>query len=69
MVVIRNLCKILVGKSEGRRPLRIPRHRWEDVIKMGLRETVSEGVDWIHVAQNINQWWALVNMLINLWVP
>jgi hypothetical protein len=42
---MRNAYKILVGKLEGRRPLRRPRHSWEDGIKMDLRETEQEGVD------------------------
>jgi hypothetical protein len=42
--------RILVGKSEGRRPLGTSRHRWEDNIKIGLKEVGYEGVDWIHLA-------------------
>jgi len=44
---MRNVYKILVGKSEGKRPLGRPRHRWEDNIRMDLREIRWEGVDWI----------------------
>jgi hypothetical protein len=46
-----------------------PRLRREDNIRMDLREIVWEGVDWIHLAQNRVQWWALVNMVMNLGVP
>jgi len=49
---MRNAYKILVGKPEGKRPLGRHRHRWEDNIRMGLREIGSEGVDWIHLAQD-----------------
>jgi len=59
---------ILVGKSEGKRPLRRPRHRWEDNIRLDLREIGWDNVDWTCLAQNRNQWQALVNMVINLWV-
>jgi hypothetical protein len=64
---MRNVYKILVGKPEGKRPLRRPRHRWEDNIKMDLREIRFEGVDWIHLAQNRDHQQALVNMVMNLW--
>jgi hypothetical protein len=43
--------KILVGKLEGKRPFGTPRHRWQDNIKMDLREIGLEGVDWVHLAQ------------------
>jgi hypothetical protein len=53
-----------VGKAEGKRPLGRPRHMLENNIKMGLR---MSGVDWIDLAQDRDQWRALVNMLMNLW--
>jgi hypothetical protein len=56
---------ILVWKPEGKRPLRRPRLRWEDNIKIDHREMVWEGVDWIHVVQDREQWWALVNKVVN----
>jgi hypothetical protein len=65
----RNACKILVGKPEGKRPLGRPRCRWEDNIKMGLREIGFRDVDWIHWAQDRDRWRALVNTLMNLRVP
>jgi hypothetical protein len=43
---IRNMYKMLVGKPKGKRPLRRPRHRWEDNIRMDPRETGFRGVDW-----------------------
>jgi hypothetical protein len=46
---------ILVGKPEGRRPLGRPRHRWEDNIKLDLREIGFGDVDWIHLAQDRNR--------------
>jgi hypothetical protein len=52
---MRNAYSILVGKPEGKRPLGKPRRRWEDNIRMGLREIEWEGVDCIHLAQDKNQ--------------
>jgi hypothetical protein len=52
----RNACRVLVGKPEGKRPLRRPRCRWEDNIKMDLREIGWGGMDWINLAQNRDQW-------------
>jgi hypothetical protein len=60
---------ILVGRPEGRRPLGRPSYRWEDNIKMDLREIGFGDVDWILLAQDRDTWWALVNMVMNLWVP
>jgi hypothetical protein len=57
---MRSAYSILVGKPEGMRPLGKPRRRWEN-IRMGLRETGWEGEDWIHLATDSEQWWALVN--------
>jgi hypothetical protein len=65
----RNAFRILVGKPEGKRPLGRPRHRWVDEIKMDLREIGWDGVDWIDMAQNRDQWRVLVNTVLNLWVP
>jgi hypothetical protein len=61
--------RILVGKPEGRAPLGRPRHGWMDNIKMDLREIGWDGMDWIALAQDRDQWRALVNMVMNLWVP
>jgi hypothetical protein len=65
----RNAYRILVGKSEGKRPLGRPRSRWVDNIKIDLREIGWVGVYWIDLAQDRDQWRALVNTVINLWVP
>jgi hypothetical protein len=69
MGVKRNACRILVGNPEGRRPLGRPRHRWVDNIKMDLREIGCYGVDWINLAQDRDQWRALVNAVMNLRIP
>jgi hypothetical protein len=61
--------RILVGKPEGKRPLGRPRRRWVDNIKMGLREIGWDGRDWIELAQDKDQWRALVNTVMNLRVP
>jgi hypothetical protein len=66
---MRNAYKILVGKPEWKRPLKRPGYRWEDNIKMDLRETGWEGVDWIHLAQDMDQWLAVANKVMNLRVP
>jgi hypothetical protein len=52
---MRNAYKILVGKSEGKRPLGRPRRRWKDNIRMDIKEIGWEGVDWIHLAKDRNQ--------------
>ena len=64
----RGAYRALVGKPEGRRPLGRPRRRWEDNIKMDLRE-VGWGMDWISLAQDRDRWRALVNTVMNLGVP
>jgi ribosome biogenesis protein Nip4 len=66
---VRGAYNILVGKSEGRRPLRRHRRRWEDNIKMDLREIGFGDVDWIHLAQDRDTWRAVVNTVMNLRVP
>jgi hypothetical protein len=60
---------ILVGKPEGKRPLGRPGRRWKDNNKINLRETEWGGMDWINLAQDRNQWRALVNTVLNLRVP
>jgi hypothetical protein len=66
---MRNAYRILVGKPEGKRLLGRPRPSWEDNIKMDHREIMLECVDWIHVAQDRDRWWAPVNTVVNLQVP
>jgi hypothetical protein len=58
--------RILVGKPEGKRPLRRPRRRCMDIIKMNVREIGWGGMDWIELARYRDQWRALVNTVINL---
>jgi hypothetical protein len=57
-----------VGKPEGNKPVGRPRRRWEDNIKMDLREIEWGGMDWIDLSQDRGQWRALVNMVMNLQV-
>jgi hypothetical protein len=59
----------LVGKSQGKRPLGKPRRRRVDNIKIDLREMAWCGMDWIDVAQDRDQWRALLNTVMNLRVP
>jgi hypothetical protein len=66
---MRNAYKILVKQPEGKRPLWQPRHKWENNIKMDLTEIVCEDVDWIHLAQDRDQWWTHLNMVMNPQVP
>jgi hypothetical protein len=65
----RNAYRILVGKPEGRRSLGRPRRRWVDNIEIDLREIGWDGVDWVNMAQDRDQWRALVNTVMNLRVP
>jgi hypothetical protein len=57
-----------IGEPEGKRPLGRPGHWWQDTIKIDLREIGFGVVDWVHLAQNRDQWWALANMVMNLCV-
>jgi hypothetical protein len=65
----RNACTLLVGNPEGKRPLGRPRRRWVDKIKIDLREIGWDGGDWIDLAQDRDQWSALVRAVMNLRVP
>jgi hypothetical protein len=62
----RNPYRILVGMPEGKRPLGRPKRRWEDNIRMELREIGWGGMDWIDPAQDRDQWRALVHTVMNL---
>jgi hypothetical protein len=66
---VRGAYNILVGRPEGRRPLGRPRRRWEDNIKIDLREICFGDVDWINLAQARDKWRAVVNTVMNLRVP
>jgi hypothetical protein len=65
----RGIYRDLVEKPEGKRPLGRPKRRWEDNIKMDLHEVRCGGMDWIKLAQDTDRCWALVNSVMNLWVP
>jgi hypothetical protein len=65
----RGAYRALVGKPEGRRPLGRPRRRWEDNIKMDLREVGWGSMDWMNLAEDRDRWRALVNTVMNLRVP
>ena len=65
----KGLHKILVGRTEGKRPLGRPRRRWEDNIKMDLQDVGCGCMDWIELAQDRDRWRALVNAVMNLRVP
>jgi hypothetical protein len=65
----RGVYRVLAGRAKGKRPLGRPRNRWEDNIKMGLREMGIDGVNWIWLAQDRVQWQAFVNTVMYLWVP
>ena len=56
-------------KPEGKRPLGRPRRRWEDNIKMDLREVGCGGMDWLELAKDRDRWWALVSSVMNLRGP
>jgi hypothetical protein len=65
----RNAYRLLVGKTEGKRPLGRPRRRWVDNIRMDVVELELGDVDWIGLAENRDRWRALVNSVFNLGVP
>jgi len=66
---MRAVYRVLVGKLEGKRPLGIPRRRWEDNIKMNLQEVGRGGMDWIELTEDRERWRAVVNVVMNLLVP
>jgi hypothetical protein len=65
----RNAYRIMGGNPEGKRPLGRQRRRWVDNIIIDLREIGWDGRDWIDLAQDRDQWRALVNAVMNLRVP
>jgi hypothetical protein len=62
----RKVYKVLVGKPKGKRPLGRPRRRWEDGIRMGVREIGLGDADWIRLAQDRDRWRAVVSAVMNL---
>jgi len=69
MRMMRSAYKILVGKPEGKRPLGRPRRRWEDYIRMDLREMGIDWVNFIRLAQDRVRWLAFVSTVMNLRIP
>jgi hypothetical protein len=65
----RGVYRVLVGRTEGKRPLGRSRRRWEDNIKTDLREIGIDGTNWILLAQDRVQWRAFVNTVMNFRVP
>jgi hypothetical protein len=65
----RDVYRFLVERPEGKRSLGRPRRRWEDNIKMDLRELRIDEANWIQLAQDRVRWWAFVNTVMNLRFP
>jgi hypothetical protein len=65
----RGVYRVLIGKPEGKRPLGRSRHRWEDNIKLDLREIGMDEANWIRLAQGRVQWRAFVNTVMKLCFP
>jgi len=65
----RGVYRVLVGKPEGERPLGRPSRKWEDNIKMDLKEVGWAGLDWIDLAEDRDRWRALGNAVMILRVP
>jgi hypothetical protein len=66
---MRNSYKNVVEKREGERPVGRSRLRWEDGVRMDLKETGWEVVDWIHLAQDMDHWRAVMYIIMNLRFP
>ena len=69
IILILIVHRVLLGKPEGKRPLGRPRRRWEDNIKMDIREMGGGCGDWMEMAQDRDRWRALVSTVMNLRVP
>ena len=69
MATERGVCRVLVGKPEGKRPLGRPRGRWTDNIRLDLQEVGCGYMDWIGLAQDRDRWRTLVSVVMNLRVP
>jgi hypothetical protein len=64
----RGIYRVLFGMPECKTPLERPMRKWEDNIKMDLREIGIDGANWIRLAQDRVQWWAFVNTVMKIWV-
>ena len=60
------MCRVLMGKPVGERPLGRPRRIWENNIRVDLQEVECRGMDWIELAQDKGRWWTLVSAVMNL---
>jgi hypothetical protein len=65
----RSVYRVLIGRPEDKRPVGRPRRRWEDNIKLDLREIGIDGANWIQLAQDRVQWRTCVNTVMNVLVP
>jgi len=65
----RGVYRVLVGKTEGKRPVGRTRCRWEDNLKLDLQDVGCGGMDWIELAQDRDRWRALVTAIMSLRVP
>ena len=65
----RGVHRLLVEKSDGKRPLGRPRRRWDDNIKMDLQVVRRGYGDWMELAQDRDRWWAIVSTVMNFRVP
>jgi hypothetical protein len=65
----RDVYRVLVGKREGRQPLERPRRRWDYDFELNLREVGRTSMDWIDLAQDRENWRAVVNAVMNLRIP
>jgi hypothetical protein len=65
----RGVYRVLVGRPEGKRPLGRPRRKWEDIIKLNLRDIGIDETNWIQLAQDRVRWQAFVNTMMNFRVP
>ena len=61
--------RVLLGRTDGKRPLGRPRHRWEDNIKIDFKGVVWGGMDWIDLTKDRDTWWAYVNAIMIFRVP
>jgi len=65
----KGICRVLVGKRDGKRPLGRHSRRWEDNIKIDFQEVGCGGMNWIELAQDRDRWRALVTAVMNLRIP